>query len=233
MKFIKALRKVRTITDANLHKMTDWYRRKTWTKADEEEFLAKLGRARKTGRSQYLRIQAITLIDTRKKNLLPVAEMLLNKVLTDYPEDRTEISMTYCSLGSIFQIKGDFDRALAYFRKSIDFERTFPNVRTGSHISFAEVVVHAGKTELYEEAEQLLLTEINADGMKWPSQNYRMYSLLSVILRFRGDDEQAALCAELAEANANAKTNTLWNPQKRKLGIVENTIGWLDKLVRQ
>ena len=114
----------------------------------------------------------------------------------------------------------------------MEFEKTFPNVQTGSHISFAKVVVQAGKTELYEEAEQLLLSEINAEGLKWPSQEYLMYSLLSVILRFRGDDENAALCAQMAEANANAKSNTLWNPQKRKLGLVDNRIEWLDKLVR-
>jgi len=42
--------------------MADWYRRKTWTKTDEEEYFAKLGRARKDGRAQYLRVQAIELI---------------------------------------------------------------------------------------------------------------------------------------------------------------------------
>ena len=47
--------------------MADWYRRKTWTKTDEEEYFAKLGRARKDGRAQYLRVQAIELIETKCK----------------------------------------------------------------------------------------------------------------------------------------------------------------------
>ena len=59
--------------------MTDWYRRKTWTKIDEEEFFAKLGRARKDGRAQYLKIQAIELLYTNDKKLLVVAETLLKK----------------------------------------------------------------------------------------------------------------------------------------------------------
>jgi hypothetical protein len=45
--------------------MKDWYRRKTSTKVDEEEFFTKLGRARKDGRAQYLNIQAIELVETR------------------------------------------------------------------------------------------------------------------------------------------------------------------------
>ena len=67
--------------------MTDWYRRKTWTKTDEEEYFDRLGRARKDGRAQYLRVQAIELIETKEDNLLSVAETLLNKILTDYPDN--------------------------------------------------------------------------------------------------------------------------------------------------
>jgi hypothetical protein len=32
--------------------MAEWYRRKTWAEADEEEFLKKLGRAKRDGRAQ-------------------------------------------------------------------------------------------------------------------------------------------------------------------------------------
>lgn len=211
--------------------MTDWYRRETWTKNDEAQFFAKLGRAWKTSRSQYLKIQAMTLIATRRKELLRIAEMLLMKVLSDHPDDRTEISSTYSSLGAIYQIQGDYDRALEYFKRSMDYETGFPNVRTGSNVCFAEVVVQSGKTELYNEAEQILLTEINAKGLKWPYQDYIVYSLLSIISKFNGDHAQATRYAGLAEENANAKTNTLWNPRKNKLGLVENRIEWLDKLV--
>lgn len=80
---------------------TEWYRHKTWTKADEEEFFKRLGRARKDGRAQYLKIQALELIYTGKPKLLIVAESLLKKILTDFPDDRLERSQTYNSLGTI------------------------------------------------------------------------------------------------------------------------------------
>jgi len=86
-------------------KMAEWYRRKTWTKIDEEEYFAKLGRARKNGRGQYLQIQAIELIETKDKYLLSVAERLLNRILTDYPENRSQKSQTYNSLGEIYALR--------------------------------------------------------------------------------------------------------------------------------
>ena len=52
--------------------MAEWYRRKSWTKTDEEEFFAKLARARKDGRAQYLKIQAIELVETEDKTGPPV-----------------------------------------------------------------------------------------------------------------------------------------------------------------
>ena len=42
--------------------MTDWYRRKTWTKTEKKKKIAKLGSARKDGRAQYKKIQAIELV---------------------------------------------------------------------------------------------------------------------------------------------------------------------------
>lgn len=42
--------------------MTDWFRRKTWTPADEQEFFAKLIRARKHNHPQFLRIQALAIV---------------------------------------------------------------------------------------------------------------------------------------------------------------------------
>jgi len=211
--------------------MTDWYRRKTWTKTDEEEYFAKLGRARKGGRAQYLRVQAIELIETKDKNLLSVAETLLNKILTDYPDNRIEKSETYNSLGEIYKLREDYETALEYFHKSLDFEKEFPNVITTAYLNFSETVVRAEKTELYDKVETLLTEKINKDSLKFPIQNYIMYSVMTVISEFKGNKEQANNYAALAERNATTQTNSIWNPQKKKFGIVKDRIKWLDKLV--
>jgi hypothetical protein len=73
--------------------MKDWYRRTTWTEKDEEEFFAKLRRARKDGRAQYLKLQALELVNTRKRTLLKVAETLLKKILEEYPDDSFNVTL--------------------------------------------------------------------------------------------------------------------------------------------
>jgi tetratricopeptide (TPR) repeat protein len=211
--------------------MTDWYRRKTWTKTDEEEYFAKLGRARKDGRAQYLRVQAIELIETKDPNLLSVAETLLNKILTDYPENRIEKSQTLNSLGEIYKLREDYETALNYFQKSLDFEKEFPNVITTAYLNFSETVVRAEKTELYDKVENLLTEKINENTLKFPVQNYIMYSVMTVISEYKGDFAQTRIYSDLAEKNATTQTNSLWNPQKKKIGIVKDRIKWLDKVV--
>lgn len=213
--------------------MTDWYRRKTWTKADEEEFFTKLRRARKDGRAQYLKIQATELIETKKDILLDTAEMLLNKILTDYPNNRVEKSQTLNSLGQICKLRKDYEKALHYFRESLEFEKEFPNVITCSYLSFAETVIQAKKTELYDEVEDLLNDEIKKDELRFPSQNYVIFSVLSVISDFKSSSDKAKIYADLAELSATATTNMLWNPRKKRWGIVTKRKSWLDKLVKR
>ena len=211
--------------------MTDWYRRKSWTATDEEEYFAKLARARKDGRAQYLRVQAIELIETKDKNLLSAAATLLNKILRDFPDSRIEKSQAYNSLGEIYKLREDYEKALDYFHKALDFEKEFPNLTTSAYLNFSETVVLAEKTELYDEVVKLLTEKINEDTLKFPIQNYIMYSLMAVISKFKGDLEQAKVYADLADKNATTQTNSLWNPQKKKFGIVKERIKWLDKLV--
>ncbi|WP_281631728.1 tetratricopeptide repeat protein [Flavobacterium luteolum] len=211
--------------------MTDWYRRKTWTKIDEEEFFAKLGRARKDGRAQYLKIQAIELVYTKDKELLVVAEELLNKVLTEYPENRIEKSTCYNFLGQIYELRNDAEMAICFYKKSLDYEKEFPNVISGSDLDFSKIVVRENKIEFFDEVENIITEKIKKKSIIFPVQNYIMYSILAVISEFKGNFEQAKSFADIAEKNSKAEKNSLWNPRKQKIGIVENRINWLDKLV--
>ncbi|PRD46162.1 tetratricopeptide repeat protein [Sphingobacterium haloxyli] len=213
--------------------MADWYRRKSWTRADEEEYFVRLGRARKNGRPQYLRVQAVELIETKDKNLLSVAEVLLYKILTDYPDDRIEKSQTYNSLGEIYRLKGDYETALMYFQKSLDFEREFPNVITSAYLNFSETVVLAERTDLYGSVEKLLTEKIGHDTLTFPGQNYIMYSVMAIIFEFKGNLKQAKAFANLADKNATTEINSLWDPQKKKYGTVKERKKWLDKLAGQ
>jgi hypothetical protein len=62
--------------------MTDWFRRKSWSRNDEEEFFKKLYRARKVGRAQYVVdnvgqiIHGSTLPGSQVKQELQIPEII-------------------------------------------------------------------------------------------------------------------------------------------------------------
>lgn len=206
--------------------MKDWFRRKTWTNTDEEEFFAKLKRARNDGRVQYLKIQAIELVETRKDELLDVAEVLLNKVLVEYPEDRFEKSSVLNTLGEIYKLRENYEKALDYYKQSLDFEIVYPRVITSSYLDFSELVVKTANKSLYETAEALL--ESKLEKQFFPVAKYKMYSILSIINRENGNLEKAKFYSDLAEKNANEETSGL--RYHKFLGVVTERDSWLDKL---
>jgi len=207
--------------------MKDWYRRKTWTNRDEEEFFAKLKRARVEGRAQYLKIQAIELVETKEKYLLDVAEELLNKVLTEYPESRIETSSVLHTLGDIYRLRANYVKALEYYGQSLDFEKIFPNVITTSYLDFSELVVKTASTNLYDFTEALLENKL-AEQL-FPVAKYKMCSILSIINHEKDNLVKAKYYHDLAEENANAETSGL--RYHKHLGIVVKRDSWLDKMM--
>jgi tetratricopeptide (TPR) repeat protein len=207
----------------------DWYRRKTWTKVDEKDFFAKLGRARKHNRAQYIRVQAIELIMTKNEKLLEVAEVLLNKLLVEYPDNRIEKSQTLSSLGDIYNIRQDYEKAIEYYRHSLDFEEIFPNVITQSYLDYSELIVKTEKADQYEFVEELIKKRIT--NSLFPIEKYKGYSILSIIYNYKGDILKAKYFENLANDNANFKTSGL--RYHKYLGVVQERDTWLDKIVKR
>ena len=209
--------------------MADWYRRKTWTKIDEQEFLAKLARARKDGRAQYLKIQAIELVETEDKNLLKVAEALLNKMLTEYPDNNFEKGSALHTLGDIYKLKGNYQLAMDFYKQAIDFETIYPNVITQAYLDYSELVIKTGKKNLFDELEKLLSDRYSE--LTFPIEKYKVNSILSIINANKDRQEQAQKYADLAEQFATAETSGF--RYHKYLGIVKERDTWLDKLVRK
>jgi len=207
----------------------DWYRKKTWTKKDEEHFFAKLNRAHKTSRAQYLKIQAIELIETKNTNNLDIAETLLNQMLSEYPEDNFNKSSALNSLGEIYELRNDLEIALSYYKKSIEFEKEYPNVQTQSYLSYSELNIKLKNTDKYEEIKRILGPKL--EESIFPIQKYKISSILSIIYKHNGEIELAKKFKEIADENANSETSGL--RYHKYLGIVEKRIGWLDKLVKR
>jgi len=209
--------------------MIDWYRQKKWSRTDEEFFFAKLGRARKDGRAQYLKVQAIELVETKDPKLLDVAESLINKLFSEYPDDRFNRASALVTLGKIYQLKNDDNKAIDYYKQAIDFEIIYPQVQTQAYMYFSELVIKLKKVELYDIAEKLLINKM--PHTLFPIEKYKGYSILSIISTHKHSTEQAAHFEALAEQNANKETSGL--RYHKYLGIVKDRDNWLDKLVQR
>ena len=210
------------------NRMADWYRRKTWTKTDEEEFFAKLNRARKDGRAQYLKIQAIELIETKDKKLLKVAENLLLKMLTEYPDDDFNKGSALHSLGDIYKLRDDFQNAIKYYKQALDFEKIYPNVITQAYLDYSELVVKTGGTASFNDVEQILLER--QPTLLFPIEKYKVNSLLSVINKQNKRHNEAKRFAVLADQSANAETSGL--RYHKYLGVVTDRDTLLDNNVQ-
>lgn len=209
--------------------MTDWYRRKTWTKIEEEEFYLKLGRAKKDSRAQYLKIQDIELIETKHGELLEVAENLLHKMLTDYPEDKFNRSSALQSLGDISKFNENYESAINYYEQALDFEKIYPNVRTQAYLDYAELIVKINKIDLYQSTEEMLKSQV--PNLMFPIHKYKVFSLLAIIYREKDELGLAGRFALEAEKFATAETSGL--RYHKHLGMVNERIEWLDDLVNK
>ncbi|NHM03663.1 tetratricopeptide repeat protein [Flavobacterium celericrescens] len=208
--------------------MTDWYRRKSWTESDETEFFAKLNRARKDGRAQYLKIQAIELLYTENKELLKVAESLLIKMLNEYSEDNFNKSSALHNLGNIYKQLGNETKALDYYEKAIDFEIIFSNVQTQAYLDYSELIIKTKIVSKYKEVEKLLMEKHSK--ILFPIEKYKVNSILSIINKYNNKEDEAFFYAKLAEESATAETSGF--RYHKFLGVVTERESWLDKIVK-
>ncbi len=209
-----------------MHK--DWYRRKSWTVSDQEEFFTKLNRARKDNRAQYLKIQAMEFVETGKHRLLDAAEQLLNRLLEEYPDDNFNRSSSLHTLGDIYRRRNKLDVALEYYWKAVEFEKQYPNVQTQADIDFSDLVVKLEKVESYSKVEMLMNDRVKKS--LFPIEKYRGYSILSIINKRLGKDDLSDHFRELAEQNASSKTSGLRYHQN--LGTVKKRDSWLDRILK-
>jgi tetratricopeptide (TPR) repeat protein len=209
--------------------MADWFRRKSWTETDEKEFFIKLARARMDGRAQYLKIQAIELIETKDIKLLEVAEALINKLFADYPDDKFNKPSALDSLGNIYKLRGNYDGAFEYYKQAVDFEIIYPQVKTQAYLSYSEIVVKSKKTNLFPSVEKIILER--EPGLLFPIEKYKVYSILAIINKYNHKADRAKHYIELAEKYANSETSVL--RYHKYLGIVTERDNWLDRLMKE
>ncbi|MDR1347600.1 MAG: tetratricopeptide repeat protein [Prevotellaceae bacterium] len=206
----------------------EWYRKTTWTTEDENEFFLKLKRSQKFNRPQYLRIQASALADTNNNELLNAALELLEKYFNEYPDNKFEKSPAFKLKGDIYFKMEKYEMALESYKNAIDFEKSYPQIKTDAYLNYSELVIQLNKTDLFGNVEILLLKQ--AKELDFPKDRYVKNAILSIIYKCKNNMEKSNYYKTLAEEAANAENSDFrWH---KKLGLVNKRNKLLDKLMK-
>jgi tetratricopeptide (TPR) repeat protein len=198
----------------------EWYRHKTWTTEDHQAFLARLGRSRSAyHKAQYLKIQALTLLETTKQEYVQGALDLADLGVKEYPDP--------FSLGSLHQIRAACfvrihrtDDAYAAFQESFRATRLIPNLHFGVELDFAWWVATRNLSDFYDEALKRLEESKDSQSAFIPAIGYRLFGALALIAKATGDAPNARRWAKQAVAAVNSQESPF--PRHRLFGLVRN-----------
>lgn len=173
--------------------MPDWFRRTSWTEDDKAQFEARLGRARRTNRGQYVRIQGVHLAEAGHHK---EAVELFERVLAEFPEP-LEIAPALSGLAQSLLALGEREQALDALRRSVRREREYPNVRTGASLEFAFTVACLDARELFEEARNTLRdVDAQESMLLFPLERFKLHASRAVLAgspEIAADEAAAAL----------------------------------------
>lgn len=208
----------------------EWYRRSTWTTEDEQEFRARLKRARSFSRPQYLRLQAIHL---EQAGLLDEAIQLLEEVVREYAEDG-QIAWVHDHLGSCHEKAGRIDEAIQELRLSIAAQERHPYVTSKAWLELGRISVEYGVPELFDEFLKLLEKHSQGQGglaaeIHFPAERYLLSAVLALIYKARGDLARAREYAKVAVAAADLRHSGF--RRHPTIGLVTDTTGGLFKSI--
>ena len=143
----------------------DWYRNEEWNEEIESNFFARLKRARR--KEQYLRIQASTIANKDPD----VALSLLDQYFS--LNDDFDHAQAYCDMASAYLAKGEVQKAVQYYRKALDREAKFPNLKTDAYILYPLTIVENKLTNMHQSASEVLDSNVSvwaSTGLTLPFQ---------------------------------------------------------------
>ena len=203
--------------------MNEWYRKQTGTKEDEEDFFQHLKRARgEFHKAQYLKIQAVTLYETRYEPYYDVSLTLLDQYFHDFPDEQDFRADCLHLYGRILYVRKLYDKAFVCYREAAYQELKVPTLISGAWLDYPKLIVQLKRTDLYDEAERFLKTQ------HWilPFHLYTANAVLAVICHERGDIDAARRHKQLSHEAAAMQRSVL--RKHPHLGLVEEKDEFLE-----
>lgn len=202
---------------------SDWFRQTQWTSAISSDFEARLARSR-SQHSEYLRIQAFTLAETRDTANAAPAIQLATRYL-ERNESGLFAAQMHAAMALAYTTLGNMAEAVESYRRSVAMENIQRNVRGLHYIDFAWFAATHQLSQHYEEVLQAMKQNLIEGDLMFPATQYRYFGALAMISSDMGDKQNAKRMA----ANALAAAMHEKGPIRRYplLGLV---LGHQDKI---
>lgn len=175
----------------------DWYRNKIWNSEIKENFETRLKRSRGAfHKAQYLRVQASYLLDSKNNEYQNVGVRLMERMINDYPEEKSSTIFGQEQLGDYYLKTYDFDNAEKYYKIVIEHYKSRSGTSIKADLKLAETYLTANKVEKFVEAYKI--------GKKFPNKELTFNSD-----KFYFTELMAHICDKLGkqdEAKEYAKT---------------------------
>jgi tetratricopeptide (TPR) repeat protein len=209
---------------------TDWFRKTSWSEADQADFSARLKRCRTAyNKAQYLRVQAYHLECVGSHEMLRASLELLDKMFAEFPE-QTQLASAYSQKASCLAKLGNIDDAIANYQHALQTEREYPRVKTCAFMGFGKLVAENKLARFYDEALTSLGAELNSRGIQFPIDTFNAFGIRSLIAAQRGQILEAKEFAKVAlEAAAKIDSGLRYH---RTVGLVHDKETLFNKSVQ-
>jgi tetratricopeptide (TPR) repeat protein len=187
----------------------DWFRNEHWDSEIETRFFDKLRRAK--DKAQYLKIQAGHLTETHPTVALDLIDkyFALQQHLFD--------AEAYLQQAQAYRALGRERDAIDCYRKALQREREFPNLRTQAWSEFGLLVATEEKLDLFDEVLSAL--EEHKRDVMFPTQEFLWYGIYALIANAVSQPELAKDYAVKAlSAAGRSHSGFRYHP---KAGLVE------------
>jgi tetratricopeptide (TPR) repeat protein len=148
----------------------EWFHSPSWRQVDRELFEAKLARARRRNRAQYVRIKALSLADSGDTAARAAAGELFERIFSEYPDDELQLTMAHADKARWHRRRGEHDQAVEHYRRAVVLEDALGGIDWGADLDLAELLVE--RNENLDEA-QTMLDRAAANGLAFKSQRWR------------------------------------------------------------
>jgi hypothetical protein len=205
----------------------DWYRAPTWTGAARDTFEQRLRRARPHKRPQYLRVQAVTLLQSGDSHDRQAAIDLLHQLLDQYPEN-FEVPFAHELLAQAYWADGDLALAEYQLRCCL---ATSPANRSGTtglaDLALAELLVERGDSARFGEAAALLDAADLPARLVFHAQVFRYYLIRARLADRVGDPRRREYAQRALQV---AAITTPQFPRHPDVGLVHTSAAVLAEL---